>query len=331
MGENSKIPWTHHTFNPWWGCAHDHTGCLNCYAEALAKRMGQGWGPSAPRRLTGEKNWAKIFRWNIQAQQAGERRRVFCASMADVFDDWAGQVVNWFGDPLFTLTGMEAFTEPHYPGARPLRLDDVRRRLFMTIYQTPWLDWLLLTKRAENVARMVPCRHDTDGDGDCQHCSRGRSHVCKYLPNVWIGTSVSDQPTADEAIDHLIESRGLSPVLFVSAEPMIDNIDLLKSLERPLNKAIQRQQICPPPRPACIEQIRASARYMLDWVIGGLESGNGRRDAGVQALINLQQQCTSVGIPFYTKQDCHQLPDQQGRIPDEVFAMRMFPRVEVHA
>lgn len=299
MGENSKIPWTHHTFNPWWGCQHDHTGCLHCYAEALAKRMGQGWGPEAPRRVTGEKNWAKVLVWNREAQEAGERRRVFCASMADVFDDWSGQVVNWFGDPLFTIDGDGAFTEPSYPGARALRLDDVRKRLFHLIDATPWLDWLLLTKRPENVIRLWP-----------DHMKQRFSVL--HRPNVWLGTSVSDQKTAGEAIPELLKCRDLVPVLFLSAEPLVGPIDL------------RRIYVGDP-------QMNINAQEKVDWVIGGLESGPKFRDPGVEVLCNLARQAVEAGVPFWTKQDAGMYPDRQGRIPDAVWALKQLPRVEVAA
>lgn len=128
MAEKTGIHWTDHTFNPWWGCQKVSAGCVHCYAETLASRYGHDvWGPPAhsPRRLFGAKHWQEPHRWNKAAEKAGERRRVFCASMADVFED------------------------------HPMVVGD-RRRLFGMIERTPWLDWQLLTKRPENIALMVP-------------------------------------------------------------------------------------------------------------------------------------------------------------------------------
>lgn len=121
MAKNSSIEWTDHTFNPWWGCAGVSPGCDNCYAEAWAKRVGEDiWGARKPRRFFGEKHWCEPLKWNDEAQKQGHRRRVFCASMADVFE---------------------------------LRsdLDPWRDRLWVLIDQTPWLDWLLLTKRPQDI------------------------------------------------------------------------------------------------------------------------------------------------------------------------------------
>jgi protein gp37 len=124
MSANSKIEWTDHTFNPWEGCQKVGPGCDNCYAEARNARFGGGqavnWGPGAPRRRTSIANWQKPLAWN-RAHAAflaehGRRQRVFCASLADVFDNAV--------DPAW------------------------RADLFQLIEATPELDWLLLTKRS---------------------------------------------------------------------------------------------------------------------------------------------------------------------------------------
>lgn len=125
MGENSAISWTKHTFNPWIGCSKVHEGCTHCYAEELMatryKRVV--WGVNGTRTKT--KTWRDPIRWNREAVEAGERHRVFCASLADVFED------------------------------RP-ELEPWRRELFDLIDATPQLDWQLLTKRPENILRMWP-------------------------------------------------------------------------------------------------------------------------------------------------------------------------------
>lgn len=126
MGQNSRIEWTTHTFNPWWGCTKVSEACKHCYAEAWARRLGQNvWGPGKDRRFFSDAHWQEPRRWNRGATGAPERPRVFCASMADVFED---------RDEL----------EPQ------------RRRLWALIDATPNLDWLLLTKRPHLVARTVP-------------------------------------------------------------------------------------------------------------------------------------------------------------------------------
>lgn len=128
MAKNSHIEWTHHTFNPWWGCKKVSPACDNCYAELWAKRMGhQLWGTEAPRRFFSDAHWREPLIWNEEARITHRRERVFCASMADVFE-------------------------------RRADLNAERTRLWQLIEATPNLDWLLLTKRPQHVERLVPWR-----------------------------------------------------------------------------------------------------------------------------------------------------------------------------
>jgi protein gp37 len=128
VGEHTEISWTDHTFNPWHGCFKVSAGCTNCYAETFSKRVGRNlWGPSSttPRLLFGDKHWTEPLKWNDAAEREDIGKRVFCASMADVFED------------------------------HPM-LPPERERLWELIDRTPMLDWQLLTKRPENIAAMVP-------------------------------------------------------------------------------------------------------------------------------------------------------------------------------
>jgi protein gp37 len=126
----TKIEWCDYTFNPWWGCAKVAPECTNCYAEAWAKRVGQAvWGVNAPRRFFGEQHWTEPMRWNRRAARDGVRRRVFCASMCDVFERHPD-----LHDELF----------------------DHRAKLWPLIEETEQLDWLILTKRPYAVDVMVP-------------------------------------------------------------------------------------------------------------------------------------------------------------------------------
>lgn len=131
MAEHSNIEWTDSTFNPWEGCQKVGPGCDHCYAENRNARFGGGvavnWGPGAPRRRTSRSNWAKPLLWEREHEAFmlahGRRRRVFCASLADVFDNEVP--AEWRAD------------------------------LFALIERTPHLDWLLLTKRIGNAAEMM--------------------------------------------------------------------------------------------------------------------------------------------------------------------------------
>ena len=137
MGANSSISWTHHTFNPWWGCTRveGSPACDECYAEDWAARCGYGpdakadkfpiWGAHEQRRFFGDKHWAEPLRWNSAAHAAGESARVFCASMAD----WAE--------------------------GRPDQVASLQR-LWGLIHQTPHLYWLMLTKRPQLIRKLCP-------------------------------------------------------------------------------------------------------------------------------------------------------------------------------
>ena len=131
MAENTKIEWADHTFNPWTGCTKVSPACDHCYAEGWAKRSGHvKWGSGQPRRRTSDANWRMPLKWNREAERTGVRPRVFCASLADVFDNAV--------DPQW------------------------REDLFDLIAATPNLDWLLLTKRIGNVGNMLPVPFDFD-------------------------------------------------------------------------------------------------------------------------------------------------------------------------
>lgn len=125
MAENSKIEWTTHTFNPWIGCTKVGPGCDGCYAEALVdKRYGRvEWGAGNDRVRTSHGNWRKPLQWEREAVKTGVKPYVFCASLADVFDNEIDE--RW------------------------------RRDLFALIEATPNLVWLLLTKRIGNVLKMT--------------------------------------------------------------------------------------------------------------------------------------------------------------------------------
>ncbi len=178
MGKYSKIEWTDHTFNPRLGCTKITPGCDHCYAEGWSKRSGLvKWG-NHERRRTSEGYWKAPYRWNDQASQFEKtekrRQRVFCASLADVFDNQAP--------------------------------NDWRNDLFKLIKTCDRLDWLLLTKRPQNISKMLPP-------------DWGRGY-----PNVWLGTTAEDQERYDQRWPAL--SGIACAVAFVSYEPAIGPLRL---------------------------------------------------------------------------------------------------------
>ena len=239
MGKTT-IAWTHYSWNPWWGCTKVSTGCANCYAEAWDKRTGGShWGKSE-RRFFGEKHWREPLKWNEAARKAGERRRVFCASMADVFEDAPG-------------------------------LDEQRRKLWLLIHKTENLDWLLLTKRPENIERMYL---------DCYPWGSDPA------PNVWLGTSVEDQDSASERIPHLLKVP--ARVRFLSVEPLLRIVDLAVAGAFVTNGVALRAS--------------RDSGDGVSWVIVGGESGPRARPCDVAWIRSIVEQCKAANVPCFVKQ-----------------------------
>lgn len=125
MGDNTKIEWATHSWNPWIGCTKVGPPCDNCYAESLSKRYGWAtWGPHGERKRTSPANWRKPHQWEKAARDAGRRDRVFCASLADWLDN---QVPDSWRDDIAAV-----------------------------VAATPHLNWLLLTKRIQNFDKHAP-------------------------------------------------------------------------------------------------------------------------------------------------------------------------------
>ena len=152
MGAITRISWCDATFNPWVGCLRVSTACDRCYAAGLSWRYGwrdgKGrdlWDVTADRKRTSSAYWRGPLRWAERAQAEGTRRRVFCASMADVFDNKVP--TSW-------------------------RLD-----LWSLIRSTPALDWFLLTKRPQNIRDMLPiCFTKSLAPAVCTWSRRPRTH-----------------------------------------------------------------------------------------------------------------------------------------------------------
>lgn len=269
--EDSKIEWCHHTLNPWRGCTKVSAGCANCYAETMSGRnpavLGV-WGPNGTRVVAAEAQWRLPLKWDREAREAGERRRVFCASLADVFE------------------GPETM-----PAACVQAVNEARARLFALIQDTPNLDWLLLTKRPENFAATLRAALDT-GKLRINGTKRGLKHwnVVDWLhgncpPNVWLGTSVEDQAAADARIPHLLCIP--AAVRFLSCEPLLSDVQLHLFGTLPESET-----------PGEYVQVR----QRLHWVIAGGESGPGARPMHPDWARSLRDQCQAAEVPFFFKQ-----------------------------
>lgn len=273
MAEKTGIAWTDSTFNPWIGCTKVGPGCDNCYAEALMDRRWHRvqWGPHGTRQRTSAANWRQPLQWEREheefARTHGRRRRVFCASLADVFDNEAP--VSW-------------------------RVD-----LFALIQATPHLDWLLLTKRIGNVRKLLAeaqhaayglCKYDLAGfmgsmvNGD------------RPPPNVWLGITVVDQAEADRDIPKLLAVP--ARVRFLSIEPMLGPIDLTCI---PVGGGHGHHEFDPITTVNVLKRASSDAPH-VHWVICGGESGASARPMHPAWARSLRDQCADAGVPFFFKQ-----------------------------
>ena len=250
MAANSKIEWCDHTFNPWLGCTRVSPACDHCYAESWARRTGRPHLWQGERQRTAPANWRQPLLWNRQAARDGTRPRVFCASLADVFDN---QVPPAWREDLWRL-----------------------------ISETLDLDWLLLTKRPQNIRKMLP------------------THWNYPWPNVWLGTTVENQAEADRRIPHLLNVP--AAVRFLSCEPLLGPVALKPWLSRgdaglaaidPLAAALLR---------GAEAERSAWVRPAIDWIICGGESGPKARPMHPDWARALRDQCATAGVPFFFKQ-----------------------------
>jgi len=301
MAEDSGISWTDNTFNPWMGCTKVSPACKFCYAERdMDHRHGKvAWGPNGTRVLT-TTTWPKPVRWNKDAAIMRKRIRVFCASLADVFEEWDGPIVNATGEKLFWQTkGRWDLCLPKSLAKKnrsdaPVTMSDIRVRLFNLIDATPNLDWLLLTKRPENILRMWPRKLEQPSDDWCnRHLDSAGRHRLLYRHNVWLGTSVESQEYADMRIPELLKCRDLAPVLFLSCEPLVGPVNLhpwlcyMGDIAKPEQRYSER--ICKP-------------SGSIDWVITGGESGPEARPNHPEWFRSLREQSKAAGVPFHFKQ-----------------------------
>lgn len=267
MSEKTGISWADSTWNPWHGCTKVSPGCKRCYAESWRFRLAE-WGPTAPRVRTSASYWKQPLKWNQEAWQEcqecgwrgpvsqthvdcprceGEdlkptRRRVF-PSMCDPFED-NPQVANWRGE------------------------------FFALIEKTPNIDWLLLTKRPENIFSL-----GTDAVGEVWDNWLARQ------TNVWLGTSVESQDYFEPRVAALLRNGVQARVLFLSVEPMIAPVRLVPT------------QVYP-----TWWQFVPMINTKIDWVICGGESGAGCRPMDLQWARDLRDDCMVHGVKFFMKQ-----------------------------
>lgn len=263
----TKIEWTDETFNPWTGCEKVSPACAHCYAETQAHRFDDGlWGAGHAVKFKSDAYWRRPLIWaRTLPATLGRRPRVFCASMADVFEERD-------------------------------ELDEHRLRLFELIAATPELDWLLLTKRPE-FARDYLYRVDTELEVGGTFVTRGDpDHFGWGCPaNVWVGVSIENARFTWRA-DVLREIP--AAVRFISAEPLLGSL-----FERSGHEKVGRG--VEPGQPADAHPLRSKRPLDLtaiDWLIIGGESGPGSRPFHLEHARELVSACQESATATFVKQ-----------------------------
>jgi len=242
--------------------------------------------------MTSEAYWKQPLRWDREAAAAGRRLKVFCASLADVFEEWTGNILDAKGNVLWWAPGRGVIsagqtTPGLVRGERTATMNDLRAMLWELVYRTQNIDWLFLTKRVEIAFRLMV--------ESGLYAVENPDLPCPQR-NLWIGTSVENQERADERLPELLKIPAV--VRFVSYEPALGPVDWRRWLGDGLS-----------------------------WIICGGESGPNRRPCEVEWFADTARQCQEAGVATFIKQDMGPKPGMQGRIPDELWALKQFPKV----
>jgi protein gp37 len=324
----SEIGWTDEVWNPVTGCTRVSAGCARCYASALHN---------------------KRYRANVQAGLLAVTRKDVMVTGLPVA---ALRAMGWEGLPypdtydtpfaVVTLHPERLEAPLHWRKSRRVFVnsmsdlfheevpDEFLDRVFAVMALTPQHTYQVLTKRTE---RMREYLHDGSWDEnepeevrnrvltlmDENTTARGEdmAPMTWPLPNVWLGTSVEDQRSADERVPILLETP--AAVRFVSVEPLLEPVDLT---------ALDKTDESDPGFSAltwCEGTEGTMGDAVLDWVIVGGESGPKRRDCGVEAIIDVVRQCEAAGVACFVKQDSAFRPGQQSRLPNWVWAKKEMP------
>lgn len=278
MAEQTGISWADATFNPWMGCQRVSPACDNCYAESLCTtRLNIEWGPHGERRRTAASTWKKLAAWNRRPEKLGApegtKPFIFGGSLCDVFDNQVPP--EWRAD------------------------------YFAAIRDAPNLLFLLLTKRPQNIVRMVK--------------------AVGFMPtNIAFGTTVEDKARKPN-LAHLMVAAGLRPAfLFASFEPLLEDIgDITPWLPKRDNPLVQQDANTQTLEPG--EHFENGIKVGADgwpklaalaWAIGGGESGPKARPTPPGAFDALRAQVEGSGAIYHHKQNGGRGPDKGGKLLD---------------
>ncbi len=246
----TSIEWTQRpgtkgeVWNPVTGCTKVSQGCANCYAENVAKRFWEHQyaaveipGGTRPRSFTDVRTHPERLEWPLRSTKP---RTYFVNSMSDLFHE-----------------------------AIP---DSFVRTVFDVMARSGQHTFIVLTKRPE---RMKALLNSSAWIRDMVASGYGGPNGS--LPNVWLGVSVEDQPTADARIPLLKETP--AALRLVSYEPALEAVDFIPHI-----------------LPA------TDGMGGIDWVIVGGESGPGARRCDMEWVRTTVEQCAAWEVPCFVKQ-----------------------------
>lgn len=307
MSERTNIEWANHTASPWFGCSKVSPGCTHCYAEELTlKYKWAGWGDNAPR-VKGKSFWRDVYKWNQRSicgtcdtsviPVYSRSRDLVCPECATMNDFHRPRIFTSLMDWLDEKAPIEWLAD-----------------FLKVIHECENLDWLLLTKRPENFHRVQEAL-DSMKECSCDFETWIQQWVDGFPPaNVWLGCTVEDEARKRERVPILLDTP--AKVRWLSVEPLLEPVFLNENFWLDGRARRQDKTLMPP-----------GTHPHIDWVVVGGESGRNRRDCGVQAIVNVAEQCKDAGVPIFVKQDVGLKPGQQGRIPDEVWQLKQYPNV----
>jgi protein gp37 len=310
MSANTAIEWTDATWTPirarnrdsgksGWFCVHKSEGCRYCYAAAMNRRLGTGLDFKAQNRdrieiFLDEKMLRAPLDWK-------KPRMIFVCSMSDLFADFVP--------------------------------DEFIDRIFAVMALCPQHTFQILTKRPERMRKYLTVDRDMVIEGQIveligkdrawNESPLGGCHGWP-LPNVWLGASCEDQPTADERIPHLLATP--AAIRFLSCEPMLGPIDLTGMCNGWyfLNSLTGLKYHDAP------EGVHSATEKCarIDWIICGGESGPGARPMHPDWARALRDQCAATGVPFFFKQWGEYLHETQ--VAAELVSFEKVSRAHLH-
>lgn len=291
MADTTKIEWTDATWNIITGCTLVDEGCRHCYAAHLITSWPAiGNHPSrkglARKNAAGESKFTGEVRFNEQ----------------------------WLHQPLFWKKPRKIFVCAHGDLFHPSVPNEWIDRVFAVMALAPQHTFQVLTKRPERaidylsdtldrIEAIEDCADDLLGSNDMPFTPHWP------LPNVWLGTSISDQASADLRIPELLACP--AAVRFISAEPLLGPVDIdqwLHDDDCGVSRKTSRQH---GQKPLCHCGERPVNEVRLDWVIVGGESGPHARAMHPEWARSLRDQCAAAGVAFLFKQWGEWLPLNQ--------------------